>query len=85
MKIIPAIDLMDGQCVRLKQGDYSKRTNYEADPMQMTRLFERMGYGGCTLWIWTVLVKGHKSHEKVIRELIESTSLGFRWVEAFVL
>jgi phosphoribosylformimino-5-aminoimidazole carboxamide ribotide isomerase len=32
MDIIPAIDLIDGKCVRLSQGDYSRRTVYNEDP-----------------------------------------------------
>ena len=34
MELIPAIDLIDGKCVRLYQGDYSKETVYSDDPVR---------------------------------------------------
>ncbi|MFN3554592.1 MAG: HisA/HisF-related TIM barrel protein [Bacteroidales bacterium] len=44
MIIIPAIDLMDNQCVRLEQGDFEKQTVYSSDPVQMAQYFVRMGF-----------------------------------------
>jgi phosphoribosylformimino-5-aminoimidazole carboxamide ribotide isomerase len=41
--IIPAIDLLDGRCVRLKQGDYSQTVYYDGDPAARARLFEDAG------------------------------------------
>jgi phosphoribosylformimino-5-aminoimidazole carboxamide ribotide isomerase len=38
--IIPAIDLMDGKCVRLTQGDYGQKKEYSADPVDMARQYE---------------------------------------------
>ncbi|MFA7463975.1 MAG: HisA/HisF-related TIM barrel protein, partial [Syntrophales bacterium] len=37
MIIIPAIDVKDGKCVRLRQGDFSRVTVYSADPAEMAR------------------------------------------------
>ena len=37
MQIIPAIDLRDGKCVRLRQGDYTQQTVFSNDPVQMAR------------------------------------------------
>lgn len=44
MKIIPAIDLQDGTCVRLFQGDFEKRTEYSNDPTAVARDFQAMGF-----------------------------------------
>jgi len=44
MKIIPAIDLQDGACVRLYQGDFDKRTEYSNDPTAVARDFQAMGF-----------------------------------------
>jgi phosphoribosylformimino-5-aminoimidazole carboxamide ribotide isomerase len=33
MRIVPAIDLIDGKCVRLTQGDYSQKKIYNEDPL----------------------------------------------------
>ena len=43
MEVIPAIDLVDGQCVRLMQGDYSKKTVYSDDPVEVALRWESMG------------------------------------------
>lgn len=39
MTIIPAIDLIDGKCVRLSQGDYNQKKQYDARPADMVRQF----------------------------------------------
>lgn len=40
MEIIPAIDIIDGKCVRLTQGDYSKKTIYNKNPLDVAKQFE---------------------------------------------
>jgi len=40
MQIIPAIDIIDGKCVRLTQGDYSKKTIYNKNPLEVAKQFE---------------------------------------------
>jgi phosphoribosylformimino-5-aminoimidazole carboxamide ribotide isomerase len=43
IELIPAIDIIDGQCVRLTQGDYSQKTVY-GSPLDMSKQFERIGF-----------------------------------------
>lgn len=43
MRIIPAIDIIDGKCVRLTQGDYSTTTVYNEDPVAVALHFEETG------------------------------------------
>jgi phosphoribosylformimino-5-aminoimidazole carboxamide ribotide isomerase len=43
MKIIPAIDLINGKCVRLKQGDYSEQKIYSNDAVEVAKTFEKDG------------------------------------------
>lgn len=43
MTIIPAIDIIDGKCVRLTKGDYSKKTIYNEDPLEVALQFENAG------------------------------------------
>lgn len=43
MKIIPAIDLIDGKCVRLTKGDYSTKKIYNEDPLEVAKSFEDAG------------------------------------------
>lgn len=44
MQIIPAIDIIDGKCVRLTHGDYSQKTIYNKDPLEVARQFEDAGF-----------------------------------------
>lgn len=43
MQIIPAIDLLDGGCVRLKYGDFKQRKNYHADPVELAEEYAGEG------------------------------------------
>ena len=43
MDIIPAIDIIDGKCVRLVKGDYSNKKVYSSDPLEVARKFESWG------------------------------------------
>lgn len=43
MQIIPAIDIIDGKCVRLTEGDYSKKTQYNTTPLEMAKIFQDHG------------------------------------------
>ena len=43
IELIPAIDIIDGKCVRLTKGDYEQKTVY-GDPLEMALNFERIGY-----------------------------------------
>lgn len=43
MEIIPAIDIIDGKCVRLTEGDYSQKTIYNEHPLEVAKQFEGAG------------------------------------------
>ena len=43
IQIIPAIDVIDGKCVRLQQGDFNAITRYDSDPLEMAMRFEDHG------------------------------------------
>ncbi len=43
MEIIPAIDIIDGKCVRLEKGDFSKKIIYHEDPLEVAKSFEASG------------------------------------------
>jgi len=42
--IIPAIDIIDGKCVRLSQGDYAQKKVYNDDPLEVAKQFEDYGF-----------------------------------------
>ncbi len=56
MYIIPAIDLRDGKCVRLIQGQYDRQINYEDDPVKQAREFSTAG----AKWLHIVDLDGAK-------------------------
>ena len=43
IEIIPAIDLIEGKCVRLSQGDYNRKTVYNENPLEVAKMFEDAG------------------------------------------
>ncbi len=43
MHIIPAIDIIDGKCVRLTKGDYDQKTEYNSNPLEVAQSFEKAG------------------------------------------
>ena len=55
--VIPAIDLRDGQVVRLRQGDYAQQTTYAADPRELARRYADAG----ARWLHLVDLDGARS------------------------
>ena len=43
MQIIPAIDIINGKCVRLTEGDYTRITEYTASPLELAKMYEANG------------------------------------------
>ena len=43
MKLIPAIDLMNGKCVRLFKGDFNKRKDFSREPYEQAKYWEKEG------------------------------------------
>ena len=58
MRIIPAIDIIDGKCVRLTRGDYKKQITYHNDPLEVAKMFEDYGIR----YLHIVDLDGAKSH-----------------------
>ena len=44
IELIPAIDIIDGQCVRLTKGDYQQKTVYRDSPAEVAKKFETLGF-----------------------------------------
>jgi len=78
MEIIPAIDLRDGKCVRLIQGQYDKQITYKDDPAEQAREFHADG----ARWLHVVDLDGAKAGRPVNTETIASiVQLGLLEVE----
>lgn len=75
IEIIPAIDIIDGKCVRLTQGDYDTKKVYNEDPVEVAKMFEGAGIRR----LHTVDLDGAKSQHvinyKTIEKIAEHTSL----------
>jgi phosphoribosylformimino-5-aminoimidazole carboxamide ribotide isomerase len=70
--IIPAIDLKDGRCVRLQQGDMSKVTVFGDDPVAMAKHWSAQGARRLHIVDLNGAVAGRPKNEKVIREMIKA-------------
>jgi phosphoribosylformimino-5-aminoimidazole carboxamide ribotide isomerase len=68
--IIPAIDLKDGRCVRLKQGDMSTATVFSDDPVAMAKHWAAQGAKRLHVVDLNGAVAGRPKNEKVIRGMI---------------
>lgn len=75
MQIIPAIDIIDGKCVRLKEGDYDQLTAYPSSPLEMARQFEAHGISRLHLVDLDGAKKGEVCNWKVAEEIAAHTSL----------
>ncbi len=67
IEIIPAIDLIDGKCVRLSQGDYNKKTVYNENPLEIAKMFVDAGIRRLHL----VDLDGAKAHHIVNQKVLE--------------
>ena len=70
MLIIPAIDLKDGRCVRLKQGDMASATVFSDDPVAMARHWAAQGAKRLHVVDLNGAIAGRPKNEKVIRDIV---------------
>ena len=75
MLVIPAIDLKDGQAVRLYKGDYNQKTVYSNNPEELAKEFETMG----AKWLHVVDLDGAKDGKcinlETIRKIKQTTNM----------
>jgi phosphoribosylformimino-5-aminoimidazole carboxamide ribotide isomerase len=75
IEIIPAIDLIEGRCVRLSKGDFGKVTFYSDDPVETARSFEASGIKRLHVVDLDGARSGSPGNIEVLRKLLSSTSL----------
>lgn len=75
MIIIPAIDLLDGKCVRLLQGDYNKVTVYSNHPEEIAMSFEQQGAELIHLVDLNGAKSGKPENFKTIEKIVKSVSI----------
>ncbi|MEY3539242.1 MAG: hypothetical protein RL188_659 [Bacteroidota bacterium] len=75
MQIIPAIDIIEGKCVRLTEGDYAQKKIYNEDPLEVAKQFEGVGL----MRLHLVDLDGAKAGEvvnwKVLEKIANKTNL----------
>ena len=75
IRIVPAIDIIDGQCVRLTQGDYSEKKVYNSNPLEVAKSFEKAGLELLHLVDLDGAKSRHIVNSKVLQEIASSSSL----------
>ena len=75
MFIIPAIDIIDGKCVRLTQGDYAQKKVYNENPLEVAKMFEDAGLKRLHLVDLDGAKSGHIINHKVLERIAKETKL----------
>jgi phosphoribosylformimino-5-aminoimidazole carboxamide ribotide isomerase len=73
--IIPAIDIIGGQCVRLSQGDFNQQTKYHDDPLEVARSFEAAGLERLHLVDLDGAKNGKVINQAVLEKIVRETKL----------
>lgn len=75
IELIPAIDLIDGKCVRLTKGDYDQKKVYNEDPAAVAQEFERLGFKRLHVVDLDGAKSKHIVNDAVLRAITSTTSL----------
>jgi len=75
IELIPAIDIIDGQCVRLTKGDYDQKTVYDHDPAAVAERFERLGFKRLHVVDLDGAKSKHIVNDAVLRDITRRTKL----------
>ena len=75
IEIIPAIDIIDGKCVRLEKGEYNRKKVYSKDPVETAKMFESWGVRRLHLVDLDGARAQHIINHKVLYRISRETSL----------
>ena len=75
IELIPAIDIIDGKCVRLTKGDYNRKTIYNDNPVEVACQFEAMGIKRLHIVDLDGAKSKHIVNAKVLRRITDATHL----------
>jgi len=75
MEIIPAIDLLNGKCVRLNQGNYNEVTKFNSDPVKQAQIWESQGAKRLHLVDLDGAKTGEPINDKTIKKIKKSISI----------
>ena len=75
IELIPAIDIINGQCVRLTKGDYQQKTVYSDSPAEVAKGFEQIGFQRLHVVDLDGAKSKHIVNDAVLRSITETTGL----------
>ena len=75
IELIPAIDIIDGQCVRLTKGDYDQKTVYRDSPAEVAKEFEQFGFKRLHVVDLDGAKSKHIVNDSVLRRITTETNL----------
>lgn len=75
IELIPAIDIIDGQCVRLTKGDYNQKKVYNDDPLTVAKEFEKIGFKRLHMVDLDGARSKHIVNDEILRRVTAETSL----------
>ena len=75
MKLIPAIDLMNGKCVRLFKGDFNKRKDFSKEPHEQAQFWESEGAECMHIVDLDAAKSGNPSNDKTIKEIVKTVNI----------
>ena len=75
IELIPAIDIINGQCVRLTKGDYKQKKVYHDDPVAVAKDFESLGFRRLHIVDLDGAKSKHIVNDAVLRGITSATSL----------
>ncbi|MBQ3130874.1 MAG: 1-(5-phosphoribosyl)-5-[Bacteroidaceae bacterium] len=75
IELIPAIDLIDGKCVRLTKGDYDQKTIYNEDPVSQAMEFQRLGFRRLHIVDLDGAKSKHIVNDDVLKAITQATDL----------
>ena len=78
MKVIPAIDIKNGKCVRLMRGDFSKSTIYEISPLNQAKIFENAGFNLLHIVDLDGAETGKQLNHEIIKEILKISDISIQ-------
>ena len=78
MRIIPAIDLKDGNCVRLFKGDFDKTTHYSSDPVAIARRFSTLSVTDLHIVDLDGARTGRQANRNIVQSIAKATDLSIQ-------
>ena len=78
MILFPAIDIKNGECVRLKLGNLDESTTYNKNPISQAKIFEKIGFSWLHVVDLDAAVNGKSKNYEIIKNIFKNTNLSIQ-------